>query len=61
MGRKLLQDFKFSDGLNVPKGTYVFVANSAMHSDEVSLIFHLISKAEMNFWFQGVLYRPSYF
>jgi len=34
MPRKLLQDFKFSDGLVVPKGTDIFVANAAMHRDE---------------------------
>ena len=37
MPRKLLQDFKFSDGLVVPKGTDIFVANAAMHRDEVRL------------------------
>ena len=39
MGRKLLQDFKFSDGLVVPKGTHVAVANMAMHGDEVRFDF----------------------
>lgn len=42
MGRKLLQDFKFSDGLVVPKGTHVAVANMAMHGDEVRFDFFFL-------------------
>jgi cytochrome P450 len=34
MNRQLLKDFTFSDGLTIPKGSYVSVASSAMHYDE---------------------------
>lgn len=39
MPRTLLQDFKFSDGLVLPKGTCILVANGPMHVDEVSVAF----------------------
>jgi cytochrome P450 len=36
MGRKILQDFTFSDGSIIPAGNTVFVASYAMHHDGVS-------------------------
>ena len=35
--RKAQKDFTFSDGLVIPKGSYVTVASKSMHQDEASV------------------------
>jgi hypothetical protein len=35
MNRKILEDFRFSDGTLLPKGSWVAVPNRAIHVDKV--------------------------